>query len=338
MPVESNVSLRSFNSFGIEVTANRFARFNSLDELRTHLSMFHASSPIVLGGGSNVLFVKDRVEVVLRNEVKGFQEMNRDDEFLFIRAGAGENWHQFVMRCIDLGVGGAENLALIPGSVGASPMQNIGAYGVELKDIFHSLTAVDKQTLDVKEFTLDDCQFGYRESTFKHHLSDRFIIVDVTFRLRRTPILNTSYGAIEEELSRMNVHRPSVAAIAQAVMNIRRSKLPDPAIIGNAGSFFKNPTVSQEKADELRKMYEKMPAYPNADGSVKLAAGWMIEECGWKGYRRGEIGCHERQALVLVNFGNAKGADVLELSTEIMQSVMEKFGVALEREVNIIGA
>ena len=335
--MEFNVSLKSFNSFGLDVTAKRFARFDSIAALQEVLSEVSDTVPVVLGGGSNVLFLHEQVEAVMRNEVTGFSLLNHDEEFQYVKAGAGENWHAFVMRCIELELGGAENLALIPGSVGASPMQNIGAYGAELKDIFHSLTALELATGTLRTFSLPDCRFGYRESIFKNEMRNQFIIVDVTFKLRRKPLLNTSYGAIEDELSRLGIARPSVRSVADAVINIRRSKLPDPAVIGNAGSFFKNPTVTQAKFQQLEQVYERMPAYPNADGSVKLAAGWMIEQCGWKGYRRGDVGCHERQALVLVNFGHASGEDILSLSAEIIQSVEEKFAVQLEREVNIVG-
>ena len=255
---------------------------------------------------------------------------------LRIKCGAGENWHQVVLHCIENNWAGIENLSLIPGCVGASPMQNIGAYGVEIKDVFHELTAFHLQEKANYTFKINDCEFGYRESVFKRKYKDQFVILDVTYRLSKQPHFNTSYGAIEQELEKMGVIELSIKAISQAVINIRSSKLPDPKEIGNAGSFFKNPSVAKEKYLQLKKDFENIVGYENADGTVKLAAGWLIEQGGWKGYRKGDAGVHKRQSLVLVNFGNASGNEVFELSEKIVSSVNDKFRVSLEREVNIL--
>jgi len=272
----------------------------------------------------------------LRNEIRGIEVAREDEAYIYVRAGAGEIWHGFVQQALDRGWAGVENLSLIPGSVGAAPMQNIGAYGVEIKDVFHELSAYHLDEKKVYTFSLDDCEFGYRESIFKRRYKGQFVILDVTFRLNKRPHFHTEYGAIREELEKMQVRELSIQGISQAVIHIRQSKLPDPAQIGNAGSFFKNPTVPREKFEELREQWPGIVGYPVADSGVKLAAGWLIEQCGWKGFRRGDAGCHARQALVLVNYGHASGREIFDLSEEIMQSVQAKFGVGLEREVNII--
>jgi UDP-N-acetylmuramate dehydrogenase len=290
----------------------------------------------ILGGGSNILFTKDFDGHVLKNDIRGIAKINEDDEYVYVRVGAGENWHQFVLFCIKNNWQGIENLSLIPGNVGASPMQNIGAYGVEIRELFLELNAFHVHEKSIHKFNLRDCQFGYRESVFKKNHKDQFVILDVTYRLNKTPRFNTSYGAVEKELQRMKVHDLSAAAISQAIINIRTSKLPDPAAIGNAGSFFKNPSVSKEKFAALKTEFENIIGFENSEGSIKLAAGWLIEQCGWKGFRKGDAGCYDKQALVLVNYGGATGAEIYNLSEEIRQSVIDKFGVALEREVNII--
>jgi UDP-N-acetylmuramate dehydrogenase len=259
-----------------------------------------------------------------------------------VRVGAGENWHRFVLHCIENNWAGVENLSLIPGNVGASPMQNIGAYGVEIKEVFHELTAFHLHEKRIYTFGLRDCEFAYRDSIFKNKYKDQFVIMDVTYRLNKTPTYNISYGAIQQELDKMGVNELSIATISQAVINIRTSKLPDPSVIGNAGSFFKNPSISKKKFDDLKSKFQNIAAYENQDGSIKLAAGWLIEQCGpsdsvsWKGFRKGDAGCHQKQALVLVNFGHASGKEIYDLSEEIRDSVLNKFGVDLEREVNLI--
>jgi UDP-N-acetylmuramate dehydrogenase len=262
--------------------------------------------------------------------------LHEDENYYYIKAGAGENWHQFVMYCIGQQYAGIENLALIPGNVGASPMQNIGAYGVEIKDAFHSLEAYHLFDQERVVFSKEDCAFGYRESVFKNKYKNKFIITSVTYRLKKKPDFNISYGAIEQELKNMGVKDVSLASIADAVINIRRSKLPDPAVIGNAGSFFKNPEIAAEHYSQLKNDFPLIVGYPLENGNVKIAAGWLIEQCGWKGFRIGDTGCHDKQALVLVNYGNAKGEEIYGLSQDIMDSVKNKYGINLEREVNIV--
>lgn len=340
MQVHQNISLKQFNTFGIEAKAKLFADFSSLEKLQEILfytqQLMPNSSKLILGGGSNLLFTKDVDGLVLKNEIGGIETVKEDDEFVYLRAGAGVVWHNFVQHCVEQNLGGAENLSLIPGNVGASPMQNIGAYGVEIKDVFEELEAYHINDKAVVKFSKEECAFGYRESVFKRQYKNQFIILNVTYKLRKQPLFNTSYGAINQELEKMGVKELSVKDISQAVINIRTSKLPDPKQIGNAGSFFKNPTVNKEKYDDLRSSFPGIVAYANADGSMKLAAGWMIEQCGWKGYKKGDAGCHAKQALVLVNYGAATGKEIFDLSTEILQSVQAKFGVELEREVNIV--
>ncbi|HMG67172.1 MAG TPA: UDP-N-acetylmuramate dehydrogenase, partial [Chitinophagaceae bacterium] len=319
-----------------------FGTFQSVSELDEALNFKSQVTNLILGGGSNILFAKDFDGLILKNDIKGIERIKEnsqpggDEEHVYVRLGAGENWHQFVLYCIQNGFAGVENLSLIPGNVGASPMQNIGAYGVEIKEVFHELSAFHLQERANYTFGVKDCEFGYRDSIFKGKYRNQFVILDVTYRLNTIPKFNTSYGAIEQELERMGVKELSIAAISQAVINIRTSKLPDPAVIGNAGSFFKNPSISKEKFQDLESKHKNIVGYKNSDGSIKLAAAWMIEQCGWKGYRRGDAGCHEKQALVLVNYGNAKGGEIFDLSEEIRQSVKEKFEVVLEREVNIV--
>lgn len=336
MLLQENISLKPYNTFGIDVKARYFATFNDTDELAETLNLKSQTSNLILGGGSNILLTKDYDGLVLKNEIRGIVELHEDSEYVYVKAGAGENWHQFVLYCIERNWAGVENLSLIPGNVGASPMQNIGAYGVEIDDVFWDLEAFHKKDKKVVTFTRSDCEFGYRESVFKEKFKDQFVILNVTFQLRKKPRFNTSYGAIEQELQRMGVRELSLKAISAAVINIRNSKLPNPGEIGNAGSFFKNPSVTNEQFVSLKARFENMAGHENIDGTVKLAAGWLIEQCGWKGYRKDDAGCHAKQALVLVNYGNATGREIYNLSEEIIQSVKEKFGITLEREVNII--
>jgi UDP-N-acetylmuramate dehydrogenase len=338
MQIQENISLKPFNSFGINATARYFGRFSSEDDLQPMLdSGIQSQRPaLILGGGSNLLLTKDYDGLVLKNEIMGIKEVHEDNDYVYVKAGAGENWHRFVLYCIERNWAGVENLSLIPGSVGASPMQNIGAYGVEIDDVFWDLEAYHLQEKKIITFTKNDCAFGYRESVFKRQYKGQFVILNVTYQLRKKARFNTSYGAIEQELERMGVKELSLKHVSDAVINIRSSKLPNPAEIGNAGSFFKNPTVSKEQFNSLKSSFGHIVGYANMDGSVKLAAGWLIEQCGWKGYRKGDAGCHAKQALVLVNYGNASGNEIYDLSEEILQSVKEKFGVILEREVNII--
>ena len=339
MQMEQNVSLLPFNTFHIPVTARYFSVFKTVEELRDILANARKQEAlplVILGGGSNILFKKNFEGLVLKNELKGIELVGEDDTSIFVKAGAGENWHRFVMYCIEKNYAGIENLSLIPGNVGASPMQNIGAYGVEIKDVFHELEAYDLHENILRRFSLEDCRFGYRESVFKNIYRNRFVILSVTYRLQKKPVFNTSYGAISQELEKMGVEELSIRAVSQAVINIRSSKLPDPAVIGNAGSFFKNPAVLVGKFEELQKAFPSIVGFDFGEGQKKLAAGWLIEQCGWKGYREGDAGCYPKQALVLVNYGKATGDEIYQLSEKIIESVQAKFGVSVERELNIV--
>jgi UDP-N-acetylmuramate dehydrogenase len=332
MQVHENYSLQKYNTFHIDAKARYFSTFSSREELAELLDKKPSEKKFILGGGSNVLFTKDFNGFVLKNEIPGIDMLWEDDQFVYIRAGAGVLWHSFVTFCVNNNFAGVENLSLIPGHVGASPMQNIGAYGVEIKDVFWELEAFHLTEKTVQPFKAEDCAFGYRESIFKNKYKDQFAILNVTYRLKKVPDFNIAYGAIESELENMEVNNLTIKAISDAVISIRTSKLPDPAIIGNAGSFFKNPVVGKEKMEELKE--KEVPNYPNGE-NYKIPAGWLIEQCGWKGFRRGDAGCYDKQALVLVNYGKASGREIFDLSEEIKISVKEKFGIELEREVNI---
>lgn len=339
MKIEKNVSLKPYNTFGIHAIAKHFAKLNSLaelDEVFDFVSSQDELPALVLGGGSNILLTQNYEGLVVINAMQGIEVVKQDEEHVYVRAAAGENWHEFVLYCIANEFAGVENLSLIPGSVGAAPMQNIGAYGVEIKDVFYELEAFNIKEKKVRIFSAKDCEFGYRESIFKTKYKGHYVITSVTFRLNKKPVFNTSYGAIQQELDKMVVHQLSIAAVSQAVINIRKSKLPDPKEIGNAGSFFKNPTIPKLQFEKLRDKFPAIVGFPSNNNTVKVAAGWLIEQCGWKGYRKGDAGCHAKQALVLVNYGNATGIDIYNLSTDIMHSVEAKFGVLLEREVNVV--
>ncbi len=339
--MEENISLKKYNTFGIDATAHYFARFSSVDELSAHLDFSTPSiSPnslpvLILGGGSNLLFTKDFDGLVLKNELGGIEKIREDELYVYIKAGAGIGWHQLVIHCLQNNWAGMENLSLIPGNVGASPMQNIGAYGVEIKDIFFELEAFHLKEKSVVTFNLKECEFGYRESIFKRKYNKQFVILNVTYRLRKLPVFKTAYAAIDQELVKMGVTELSIQAISKAIITIRQSKLPTPSEIGNAGSFFKNPEIQQRQFESLSKAFPEIIGFPLPDERVKIAAGWLIEQCGWKGYRKGDTGCYSKQALVLVNYGHSTGAQILELSESIVASVKNKFGIELEREVNI---
>ncbi|AHJ97393.1 UDP-N-acetylmuramate dehydrogenase [Hymenobacter swuensis] len=336
--LEHHVSLRPFNTFGLEVKARLFARFTSVDELRLLLALpeVQQAEKLVLGGGSNLLFTQDFDGVVLKNEIHGLEIVGQDEDSALVRAGAGESWHELVQYTLSQDLNGIENLSLIPGTVGAAPLQNIGAYGAELKDTFDHLEAVEITTGQLRTFSAQECGFGYRESIFKGQLKNQYVVTGVVLRLHRRAQLNVSYGAIQTTLEDMGIGgEPTPRQVSEAVMHIRRSKLPDPTQIGNAGSFFKNPEVSQGKFDELKAQYPDLPGYP-VPGGVKVPAGWLIEQCGWKGLRRGAHGVHDKQALVLVNHGGAQGHDIQELAHDIISSVREKFGIELHPEVNIL--
>lgn len=335
--IQSNVNLIAYNTFGIGVKAKHFAQFENLDALKSILKNNLQEELLILGGGSNILFTKDFNGIVLKNEIKGFRIIEENEDYFIVESGAGENWHQFVLRCINHNFGGLENLSLIPGSVGASPMQNIGAYGVEIKDVFEKLQAYHIPTGEVHEFKHSDCEFGYRESVFKRKLKGQYVILTVSFKLSKKSTINSSYGAIESELEKMGISSPTIQDISNAVIAIRTSKLPDPKIIGNAGSFFKNPVVSKALLMEIQKTYPEVPFYANENSeTVKIPAGWLIEKAGWKGKTFENYGVHKLQALVLVNYGSAKGSEILELSGQIIKDITDKFGVTLEREVNIL--
>lgn len=338
MQIHENISLKPYNTFSIDAKARYFAKFTNVDELAELLNskLKTQNAKLIFGGGSNILFTKDFDGLVLKNELHGIELIKEDKNHYYVKAAAGENWNNFVMHCVKHNYAGLENLSLIPGNVGASPMQNIGAYGAEMKDVFENLEAMNRRDLKIHIFSTNDCAFGYRESIFKTKYKNEFVILNVTFRLNKEPVFNTSYGAIEQELRKMQVRELSIQAISQAVINIRTSKLPNPAEIGNAGSFFKNPIITKKRFDALKKKHAEMPGYTSDESHIKVAAGWLIEQCGWKGYRKGDAGVHAKQALVLVNYNNATGKEIYDLSEEIMRSVKKKFDIALEREVNVV--
>lgn len=336
--IQENISLRPFNTFGIDSKALYFTRFSGIADLNKIRSgkEYREQKHLILGGGSNILLTQDFNGLVIKNEIKGIEKIKEDNEHVYVRAGAGEVWHNLVMYCIDNNWAGLENLSLIPGNVGASPMQNIGAYGVEIKETFESLEAYSVETGEIRTFNASQCEFGYRESVFKGKEKGKYIILNVTYRLNKTPVFNTRYGAIEEELKNMGVHSLSIKAISQAVINIRTSKLPNPVELGNAGSFFKNPVVPTSKYLELKQQFPDIVGYKSSESETKLAAGWMIESCGLKGFTQGRCGVHKKQALVLVNYGGASGKEIYDLSSHVVAQVKNKFGVELEREVNIV--
>ena len=332
-------SLRGYNTFGIEAEASQFVEISSVEQyVSLRQSGLHADLPhLFLGGGSNVLLTKNQDALVVKISIPGVAIIKEDADFVWVKGGAGVVWDEFVQYTVDQGWAGLENLSLIPGTVGAAPMQNIGAYGAEIKDTFESLEALNLETLELEVFDAKACAFGYRESFFKHEGKGKYLISSVTFKLSKKPSLKTSYGAIQEVLAAKGISEPSIRDVADAVVEIRKSKLPDPKEIGNSGSFFKNPTVSASEATRLISEYPGIPHYA-VDGSsdVKFPAGWFIEKAGWKGFRRGDAGVHAKQALVLVNYGEAKGGEILALSEEIKKSIKDTFGVALETEVNIL--
>ena len=336
MHIENSIDLKPYTTFGISAIAKRFARFQDIEGINRILDQRQDDSLLVLGGGSNILLTEAYNGLVIKNEIGGISLEKADEAFNYVRAGGGVNWHLFVMDCLAKGYTGLENLSLIPGTVGASPMQNNGAYGVELKDVFEELQALNLATREIVNFSKSDCNFGYRESIFKNSVKGEYLILSVLYKLPKIPVYNTSYGAIKQELEAMGVSDPDAKSISQAVINIRQSKLPDPKQIGNAGSFFKNPEVPEAYFLELKRQFPEIVGYAVGNEKVKLAAGWLIENCGWKGYREGDAGCHAKQALVLVNYGNAKGIEILNLANRIIDSVREKFGVSLNPEVNII--
>lgn len=334
--IQPNFNLKSLNTFGINTQATFYSAFTSSEEAFQALEKHRDVPHMILGGGSNVLFTQDFEGLILHNCILGKEVLEEDPSHVWVRYGAGEVWHEVVVHAIENGWGGIENLSLIPGRIGAAPMQNIGAYGVELKLVFESLEALNLSSGQIETFDLESCEFGYRESVFKRALKGQHAITHVTLRLNKEHKINTSYGAIEAELERLGIDNPGISQVSQAVINIRQSKLPDPAQIGNGGSFFKNPVVPKQLATELASQHPNMPKYPAGEGHCKLAAGWLIDQSGWKGYRQGDYGVHDRQALVLVNHGNATGKQIFDLSQTILDDVKARFGIELEREVNVI--
>ncbi|TAE17018.1 MAG: UDP-N-acetylmuramate dehydrogenase [Bacteroidetes bacterium] len=334
MKIYSDFNLQPYNTFGIDVPAKTVAVCENESDITEFLSTY-TKDILVLGGGSNILFVRPVDEPVLLMQYKGIQVVFETHKEVIVEVNAGESWHSFVSYCVQNNWGGLENLSLIPGTVGAAPMQNIGAYGVEVKDSIISVTAIEKVTLQKRVFTHQECAFGYRESIFKTSLRNQFVVLSVRFVLQKNAKVNTSYGAIASELSAQNIINPSLADVAAAVIRIRQSKLPNPSEIGNAGSFFKNPIVGGLQAADLIKTFPTISMYAQPNNQQKVPAAWLIEQCGWKGYRQGDAGVHEKHALVLVNYGQASGQQIFDISTRIINSVYEKFGIQLEREVNI---
>lgn len=339
LPVEENVELLPYNTFHIQACARYFVRVKSADDVSEVIQsdLFKLNKRLILGGGSNLLLTRNFDGLVIKNDIRGINKKFEDDDHIILKAGSGETWHDLVMMCVKNGWGGIENLSLIPGTVGAAPMQNIGAYGVEIKESLVNVEAVDLSSGNVKEFTNAECKFGYRESIFKHEAKDRYFITSVSLRLtKKNHHLNTTYGAIRDVLKKNNIIEPTIQAVSDAVIAIRRSKLPDPAVIGNAGSFFKNPSIDSEKLEYIRSIHKDVPTYPGEHGLTKIPAGWLIEQCGWKGKTFDNVGVHKDQALVLVNYGEGRGNDIWNLALQIRESVLNKFNVDLHPEVNII--
>jgi len=337
LQIQENISLKPYNSFGIDVNAKFFVEIFNEADLKSLFAteLVQNQSLLIVGGGSNILFIEDYDGLVIKMGIKGL-EPQIDGNKVLVKAGAGEVWNDFVNYCVANGFAGVENLSLIPGTVGASPIQNIGAYGVELKDVFESCTAFEIKTGKIRTFSFADCHFGYRESIFKGAFKGQYIITSVTFKLTTEANINTSYGAIEAELEKRGIANPNIADVSAAVSHIRVSKLPDPSTIGNAGSFFKNPVIEKHEFADVVAKHPDVVHYPTTDGKIKLAAGWLIEQCGWKGKVVGETGTWKNQALVLVNHGKATGTEVFNFSAQIIDSVKSTFGVTLEREVNIL--
>jgi len=339
MNIQQHISLKKYTTFGIEARTSFWTQAETTQDVLSALEFREKNSlqMMILGGGSNILLTQDFAGLMVQNNLKGIRSEVFSSNEVLVEVSAGENWHSFVQHCIANDWGGLENLSLIPGSVGASPMQNIGAYGCEIKDTFYSLRAMDIQDGSIQEFDAQQCKFGYRESIFKHEVKGRYIILSVKFKLSsKDHQIKTSYGAISQELEKMGIHNPSIRDVSNAVIAIRKSKLPDPDVIGNAGSFFKNPVVENSIVEKIRSTNPQVVSYPAGENHSKLAAGWLIEAAGWKGFRRGDAGIHALQALVLVNYGNATGKEIWQLSQDVVDDVASKFGVVLEREVNIV--
>ncbi|KTC33644.1 MAG: UDP-N-acetylmuramate dehydrogenase [Pseudomonas sp.] len=339
LDIQSDVSLKPFNSFGVEVKARLFAQAHDDADVREALDYGrkHQLPLLVIGGGSNLLLAGNIQALVLRMASRGIRLLSDDGQRVVVEAEAGETWHPFVQWTLDQGLSGLENLSLIPGTVGAAPMQNIGAYGVEIKDVFAGLTALDRQTGELRDFDLEQCQFAYRDSLFKRE-TGRWVILRVRFALSRAGHLHLEYGPVRQRLAEQGIAHPTASDVSRAICSIRSEKLPDPAVLGNAGSFFKNPVVPAVLAERIRQEHPNLVGYPQADGQVKLAAGWLIEQAGWKGFREADAGVHRLQSLVLVNYGSASGQQLLALALKIQRDIAERFQVELEMEPNLYGA
>jgi len=338
MIVQKDVQLKPYNTFGIEATAKYFVEVSSIEQLKEILQNpdYQSIKRLILGGGSNMLLTKDFDGLVIKMSIKGMDVVKETEENIWIKAGAGVVWHDLVMHCVDQNYAGIENLSLIPGTVGAAPMQNIGAYGIEIKEVFEELEALEIETGEIRTFDKATCNFGYRESIFKHEAKGKYIILNVTFKLSKNPTFHLEYGAIRDTLAEMGVLELGIRAISDAVIHIRQSKLPNPTEIGNAGSFFKNPEIPNTQFEALKAQFPTIPSYPVNETTTKVPAGWLIEQAGWKGQRFGNVGVHAKQALVLVNYGGGKGEEIKDLSQKIQASVKEKFGIQLSAEVNFI--
>ncbi|RPD98242.1 UDP-N-acetylmuramate dehydrogenase [Aureibaculum marinum] len=335
MQIQKNISLKPYNTFGIDVKAKEYVSINSIEALKRLLQQ--QNDIFVLGGGSNLLLTQNIDQLVAHINIKGIEIIENNENNVIVKVAAGENWHQFVLWCIANDFGGVENMSLIPGNVGTAPIQNIGAYGVELKDTCFAVEAIERATGKTKTFINAACNFGYRNSIFKNQLKGKYIIINVLFKLtKNNHKLNSSYGAIKSELDKLGIKKPTIKNISDAVISIRQRKLPDPNVLGNSGSFFKNPVISNKAFTKLQKEHSEVPHYKVSDTEIKVPAGWLVEQCGFKGKRIGNTGSHKNQALVLVNYGNATGKEILELSKLIQKTVFDKFGIRIEAEVNII--
>lgn len=338
MNIIENYPLLKLNTFGIDVKAKYFVSINTVNELieLTKTKVFKDLRLLILGGGSNILFTKDFDGLVILNNINGKEIIDQTQQSIFLKIGAGENWHELVMYTVDNGWGGIENLSLIPGNTGTAPMQNIGAYGVEIKETFVELEALEISSGKIVKFNNSDCEFGYRESIFKNKIKNQYIILNITLELKKNPVLNINYGDVKAILESQDIKNPAIKEVSNAIISIRQSKLPDPKKIGNSGSFFKNPIVSLNQLEFIKKKYPNVVNYEINENEFKIAAGWMIEKAGWKGRKFNNYGVHEKQALVLVNYGLANGMEIFNLSEEIILDIKDKFGITLEREVNII--
>ncbi len=337
--IEHNKSLKHLNTFGINAKASLFVSISSVNDLKEILQsdLYKQNKSLILGGGSNMLFKNDFDGLILKVDLNGIKIVEESDEYITIEVASGESWHSTVLYCVRNNWGGVENLSLIPGTSGAAPIQNIGAYGVEIKDVIKKVDGIELKSGRSISFSNDECAFGYRESIFKHEWKEKIFISSVTLTLtKKSHRLNTTYGAIQDTLKQLNIVTPTIQSVSEAVIKIRESKLPDPKVIGNAGSFFKNPSITLDHYQSLQKSYLTIPSYPSVNQEVKIPAGWLIEQCGWKGKKINEVGVHAHQALVLVNYGNGNGKEIFDLAMKIQASVKEKFNITLTAEVNII--